>query len=146
MMARPRTAKYPGLQTRRTVPEQATPQEPSSADASTSANPPQAGISKAEAVRQALAAGLSSPGDIAAFLKQKYGIDMARPMISAYKAQAKHRLAAKSSPPTKPRSADGTAHARPTVNADLITDIKAVKHLVERLGAAQVRRIIDLFD
>ena len=44
-------------------------------------------VSKAEAVRQALAAGLDGLDDIAKFVKAKHGYEIPKPQISAYKAQ-----------------------------------------------------------
>jgi hypothetical protein len=55
------------------------------------ANDNRPSISKAEAVRQALSLGLDSLDDIAGFLKSRHGIEMPRPQISAYKAQAKRK-------------------------------------------------------
>jgi hypothetical protein len=48
-------------------------------------------VSKAEAVRQALAQGLDSLDDIAGFLKNRHGIEMPRSQISTYKARSKRR-------------------------------------------------------
>ena len=53
--------------------------------------PPEASISKAAAVRQAMAEGFESLDDIAAFIKTKHGIEIPRPQLSAYKAQARAR-------------------------------------------------------
>jgi hypothetical protein len=39
-----------------------------------------------------------------------------------------------------------TAEAKLTTNSDVIADIEAVKHLVEKLGAGAVRRLVKLFE
>jgi len=36
--------------------------------------------------------------------------------------------------------------ARPAADGEMIDDLAAAKHLVPRLGAKHVRRIVDLFD
>jgi hypothetical protein len=61
-------------------------------------------ISKAEAVRQVLAAGNDSPEDGVGYLKSIHGIEMTRQMFSSYKAQQKARDAKKrpAAPKTKP--------------------------------------------
>ena len=48
-------------------------------------------ISKAQAVRNALAEGHDKPGDIADFAKTRYGLDIPKQQVSAYKTQAKAR-------------------------------------------------------
>jgi len=103
-----------------------------------SAKPEAKAISKADSVRAALADGVDSPGDGVAFIKAKFGIDMPRMQFSAYKAQIRNR-----------EKKDSPAEKKPKMTAsedDVIGDIEAVKHLVERLGGDQVRRIIGLFE
>ena len=121
------------------------------------ASVPLPSLSKTEAVRQALAQGLDSLDDIEDFLKRRHGIEMPRPQISAYKAQAKKKAAegeaaTKTNRGRKPQQATETGHvsrpAKPSGTADsgMIDDLAAVKHLVQRLGAEQVRKIVDLFE
>jgi len=71
-----------------TNPTQAEPGAQQAAPAA-AANDNGPSISKAEAVRQALAEGLSSPGDIADCAKAKHGLDIPKPQVSAYRAQNK---------------------------------------------------------
>ncbi len=93
-------------------------------------------VSKAEAVRRALAEGIDSPGEIARFAKTKYGLDIPVPQASSYKSQIKSRQNKQRMP---------TA-AKVTTKSDVIADIEAVKHLVEKLGAEPVRRLVKLFE
>jgi hypothetical protein len=133
-MARARIAKHP-------EPVQ-TPQheEPSSP-----ARAPQASVSKADAIRAALAEGLDSLGDIEGFIKSRFGLEMPRQMISSYKAQQKARdkkQAGGEEPARKPRG----PVAKPTLNGelDVITALEALKPLVHQLGAEKVKRLVDV--
>jgi hypothetical protein len=149
-MARPRTAK---------------PQPVEPEDESQELPEPEAGgttISKAEAVRQALAQGNDSPEDGTDFLKRIYGIDMTRQMFSSYKAQEKARQAKKQvgskpasnapeqakrgpkpkpavegyvAPPEKPRSAG---------EPDFLLALENIKELVGQYGSDRVKRMVDL--
>jgi hypothetical protein len=114
-------------------------------------------ISKAEAVRVALAEGLESPGDIHDFIKAKFGHEIPNQMVSSYKSQQKARDAKKQAevtpqakpgrkpkaplvegyvaPPEKPRSAG---------EPDVLLALEGVKELVDRFGADRVRRMVDL--
>jgi hypothetical protein len=116
-------------------------------------------ISKAAAVRDALEQGEDGPEDGVAYIKKIHGIEMTRQMFSSYKAQEKARqakkqeAAPKAKPGRKPReaSAEPAAPARavrpePTGDGDMIDDLAAVKHLVQKLGAEQVRKIVGLFE
>src|SRR3954452_22629614 len=49
------------------------------------------GITKAEAVRRALAAGKESPEEGVDYIKRQFGIDMAKQHFSASKSQIKRR-------------------------------------------------------
>ena len=97
------------------------------------------GISKAQAVRNAMAEGLESLDDIEGFLKSRHGIEMPRQQLSAYKSQAKARESAGNE--TAPKAA-----AKPTSgnDGDLLDALEAIKPLVEKLGAEKVRRLVDL--
>lgn len=111
-------------------------------------------VSKAEAVRQALAQGLDELDDITGFLKSQFGIEMPRQQISTYKAQLKARAAKKGSkatgkPGRKPKAAVEGYLAPPSRKptqgeGDLLAAMEAMKPLVEALGADKVHRLVDL--
>jgi hypothetical protein len=119
-----------------------------------------AAISKAAAVRDALAKGNDSPEAGIGYLHSVYGIEMTRQTFSSYKAQEKARQAKRQSeepnaepanggpkpkaplvegyvaPPEKPRAADG--------EADLLASLEALKPLVASLGVEKVKRPAEL--
>jgi hypothetical protein len=73
--------------------------------------------------------------------------------FSAAKAQMKSRQSTpKGKPGRKPQQVAETGHvaaaAKPTVTSvsDMVDDLAAVKHLVQKLGAEQVRKIVGLFE
>jgi hypothetical protein len=113
-------------------------------------------ISKAAAVRDALAQGEDSPEGGIAFIKKVHGIDMTRQMFSSYKAQQKARDAKqaaaspKAKPGRKPKVAS-PAPAQPPValrsangQADLLDALTAMKPLIAQYGAEQVKKMVDL--
>lgn len=107
-------------------------------------------MSKAQAVRNALAEGVEDIGDIEGFVKSRYGIDIPRQMISAYKAMEKKRAEkAAGKPGRKTRGAESSGSApRATrssgLESDLLDAMEAMKPLVEKLGPEKVKRIVDL--
>lgn len=119
MAKRPRSAAAP------------TPEEKQQIEAE---NPPSNGtptITKAQAVRDAMARGLDDLDDITAFLKSTYNIEMPRPQISAYKAQAK---AKESGGTPRTRSApQQTATVPPSFGEDL----KTIRGLLQQAGGAE---------
>jgi hypothetical protein len=118
-------------------------------------------ITKAEAVRQALAAGNELPEDGVGYIKRIHGIDMPRQIFSSYKTQEKARqakqgtqaVAPKDKPGRNPKEGQGQAiegylapPAKPpaTGETDLLVAMEAMKPLVASLGADKVKRIVDL--
>jgi hypothetical protein len=104
-------------------------------------------ISKAAAVRQALAEGSERLDDIAAFIRTKHGIEIPRPQLSAYKAQARAReqkihtgLKPSKAPTPIPKAAK---HGGGT-ETDLIEAMETLKPYVNEHGAERLKRIIDL--
>jgi len=105
-------------------------------------------ISKAQAVRNALAEGLDDIGDIEGFLKSRYGIDMPRQMISSYKSQNKAKEA-EARPVVKVARSEAGGSSTHGVResdpeSDLLEALEAMKPLVEKFGADKVKRIVDL--
>jgi hypothetical protein len=160
-MARTRTAKHP----KPVEPEEESQEIPDEEPATTPV--PQGGfethgrtgsdptpVSKADAVRAALKEGLDAPGDIAEFIKAKYGIELPKQMISSYKAQQKARDAKKEAPKPKPGRKPRTPAVENYVapppkkagdgEVDLLAAMEAMKPLVASLGADKVKRIVDL--
>ncbi|MHC5542713.1 hypothetical protein ACYOEI_31195 [Singulisphaera rosea] len=111
-------------------------------------------ISKAEAIRRALAEGLDMPEEGTEFIRKNFGLEVSKPHFSATKSQIKSRV------PT-----NGDAHhngsrirgsrpfdgflAPPSKSlsggeADLLAAMEALKPLVAILGAEKVKRIADL--
>jgi hypothetical protein len=111
-------------------------------------------VSKAEGVRSALATGIESPSDIVDFLKNQYGIDMTKQMVSSYKSQQKARdskteaPAPKGKPGRKPKAASGDVllPTKPPSRSDtvLLETLEALKPLIATHGAERVKRLVDL--
>lgn len=113
-------------------------------------------VSKAEAVRQALAAGAESPGDGVEFIREEFGIEITKPHFSATKSVLKKRGgAAPSKPGRKPKSGrpasrgvEGYLAPPPkqggTPGADILGAMESLKPLIAELGAERVKRIVDL--
>jgi len=114
-------------------------------------------ISKAEAVRQALSAGMESPEDGVGFIKSNYGIELSKQMWSSYRAQQKARDGKKAESAGVPKGKPGRKAAsvsqldkvvktiQPAVGSSVISDLAAVKALVEKLGVNEVVEIAKLF-
>jgi len=106
-------------------------------------------MSKAQAVRNALAEGVEEIGDIEGFVKSRYGIEIPRQMISAYKAMEKKRAEkATGKPGRKSRGAESSGSAPRARSggseSELLDAMEAMKPLVDKLGAENVKRIVDL--
>jgi hypothetical protein len=102
------------------------------------------GISKMEAVRQALAkhGKDTKPGDLLNHLKSDFGITMSYDMASTYKSAALKKKKGKRGRKPGPKPATAVA-AVPTANGQSaggisLEDITAVKALADRLGAEKV--------
>jgi hypothetical protein len=112
-------------------------------------------VSKAEAVRQALAAGKEMPEEGVAYLLDNFGIVMDRQTFSANKSQEKARDAKKaeasrtSKPGRKPKAAvEGylTPPPKTRSNDDLLGTLEALKPLLASHGADKLHRLVDLLD
>ncbi len=112
---------------------------------------PTKAVSKAEAVRQALANGLDGLDDIAGFIRSKHGIEMPRPQLSAYRSQQKARERSGSTATKRGRKQKTAVEGYlappkivPTGDGDLLDAMEAMKPLVARLGVDKVKRLVDL--
>jgi hypothetical protein len=118
-----------------------------------------ASISKAAAVRDALAKGIDSPEAGIGYLNSVYGIVMTRQTFSSYKAQQKARDAKKQAAAPakvqpakrgpKPREALAAPAQSPVVQkangqADLLDALTAMKPLIAQYGAAKIKQMVDL--
>ena len=101
-------------------------------------------ISKAQAVRNAMAKGLEKPGAIAEFAKTRYGLDIAKQQVSAYKSQAKNREkkqggedpaeAPAVAPAPKVAATPAPARTNGAIPASLFDDLKQLRQMKDRYG------------
>lgn len=112
-------------------------------------------VSKAEAVRRAVAAGVESPAEGAAYVQEHFGIDMDNKTFSLNRSQqkirdAKKQAAAKGKPGRKPiQAVEGDMASPPKQGmaggeSELLAAMEAMKPLVDSMGKEQVKRIVDL--
>jgi hypothetical protein len=113
------------------------------------------GITKIESVRRALAelGREAKPMQIQRFVKERFGIEMNTDHISTSKADILRKMASKGKPAAKPaeaRKAAVTPQAKPARQGNgqaskiRLQDLQAVKELVGRVGADQLRALIDV--
>jgi hypothetical protein len=112
------------------------------------------GITKIEGVRRALAelGREAKPLQIQRFVKERFGIEMNTDHISTSKADILRKMASKGKPAVKQPEASkaATPPGRPTRQGNgqaskiRLQDIQAVKELVGRVGADQLRALIDV--
>ena len=125
------------------------------------ASPPKKGMTKTEAVRRALAhfGSDTKPSEMQPWIKQQFGIEMSANHISASRGdiQRKNKKAGKAKPAAKKLAAPKAAAKQPSAKPPAIThtprattagislpDIEAVQGLVRRVGADQLRALVDL--
>ncbi|MBX9623126.1 MAG: hypothetical protein K2X82_04865 [Gemmataceae bacterium] len=104
-------------------------------------------VSQADMVRDALAAlgANAKPRAIQAYVQEKHGKELSRIIISNYKSNMKKgRLGGlgggRARGAGRPRKAAGAG----TGGSVRLDDLEAVRGLVSRLGAANVRRLVDV--
>jgi hypothetical protein len=108
-------------------------------------------MTKAEAIRQALAAGFLGPQQGTAWIRDKFGIEMTPQHFSAAKTQHNKRAGL---PPgkrgRKPKSLTVEGYLAPPARksahseADVIGALEALKPLVAAMGVERVKRLADL--
>jgi hypothetical protein len=116
------------------------------------------GMTKMEGVRRALAelGKDAKPLRIRDHLKQRFNIDISPDVVSTYKKELARRAAkakGTAKPKGKPAAPEAAAGAKPLPTAApkaqagkgiSLGDIQAVKALVGRVGAEQLRSLVDL--
>lgn len=129
------------------------------------ADEPRGKVTKAAAIRAAIAAGKDSPDEGIAFIRDRFGLDVSKQHWSASRSQfkrkeglggpkaaraprkAKQATASEGVPTPAPRARTApAAQQAPASESGMISDLAAVKALVKRLGAQQVKEIADLFE
>jgi hypothetical protein len=101
-------------------------------------------MTKADAVRSAIAAGVDKPADGAAYVREKFGLDVSPQQFSTYKSiankkagKAPGRRGRKAAPPAAPTN--GRRGSNP---ADLARQVKA---LIGQFGAVAVSDMVAVF-
>lgn len=117
-------------------------------------------VTKTEAVRRAIADGVDSPAEGAAYIKDKFGLDITNQQFSTYKSIAKKKSGvapARRGPKPgrkitgvenvlKPREAAPNGHREGNGKAVNAADLaRAVKQLVSEYGADAVREMTSVF-
>jgi hypothetical protein len=106
-----------------------------------------AGITKMEAVRRALAklGRDAKPLQIKALIKSEFGLEMSADHISTYKGVLRKKAGDKRRPGPEPQAQAAPAAARATAPGGItLDDIRAVKELADRIGAEKVRQLVDV--
>jgi hypothetical protein len=106
-------------------------------------------VTKADAVRAALAEGADSPAEGIAFIKAKFGIDITPAHFSSYKSQQKAKAGKPAGRRGRAPRAEAAAAPLPPSGlngpAGLATSVEAIKVLVDQYGVDQVVGIARLF-
>ncbi|HEX4610530.1 MAG TPA: hypothetical protein VH092_20240 [Urbifossiella sp.] len=114
-------------------------------------------ITKADAVRAALAEGIDTPDEGIAFILKRYGIEMGKPMWSSYRSQEKARQAKKAgggtparrsrAPKAEAAPAPAPAASSPSRNGSIgvAGSVETIKSLVEQYGVDEVVSLARLF-
>jgi hypothetical protein len=104
---------------------------------------------KAEALRRALAqlGSTARPAEIQDFIKANFGVEMITTVISVYKCQLLKRIGKKGKAGWKPKEAGaiiGPSSKRAIHEAVSFRDLRTVKEISNRLGAARMRELLSL--
>jgi hypothetical protein len=111
---------------------------------------PKGGITRKEAVRQALGTlgKDATRSDIQKFIKDKYGFQMTLDHISNCKGEIRkekgHKKPAVAKPPTVQKEKPKQPASVRQGSGISLTDIETVKDLVERVGAHSLKKLIDV--
>jgi hypothetical protein len=104
-------------------------------------------ITKADAVRAALADGIDAPAEIVSYAKEKHGLDITPGQASTYKSLEKKRSTSSHGRKVGRRQVkSGSGGTIDDNGLVAVKDLEAVKSLVEKVGAERVKRIAGLFE
>jgi hypothetical protein len=110
-------------------------------------------ISKADAVRAAMAEGNDTPEEGVAFISKRFGVEVTRQQFSSYKSQEKARQQKKGGQEENGQQGKRAVEA-PVAEVvpaprngtpDVAESIQAIKSLVDTLGVDQVKQIAEIF-
>ena len=127
-------------------------EEPEEGEPETGAAPT---MSKADAIRAALAAGADTPDAGVRFIKDRFGLDVTKQHWSASSSQFRKKDGSAPKAPRAPRAAKAPAPSpraetpaptKTAASADVIGDLEAVKALIRKHGVDGLKRLADLFD
>lgn len=104
-------------------------------------------MSKTDAVREALKANVDGNVEISAWAKEKYNLDIDPKHISVIKWTLKNKKPARKTgrkPGPKPGKKAKAVAVSSNGDTVSITDLEAVRALTGRLGAVNVKRLVDI--
>jgi hypothetical protein len=104
-------------------------------------------MTKADAVRAAIADGKDMPAEGSSHIKEKYGLDVTPQQFSTYKSIANKKAGKAPGRRGRKPGAVAASAAKSTTNGPvgLSTQVEAIKTLVDTLGVEQVVSIAQLF-
>jgi hypothetical protein len=114
---------------------------------------PVATMSKADACRAALAAGIEDAEKAQEFTRSKFGVEIKATDFALYKSKAKQAApATKAKPGRKPKAAAPLLEGyvappekpKAVGEPDVLLALEGVKELVSQFGADKVKRMVDL--
>lgn len=107
-------------------------------------------MTKADAVRAALAKGIGNPTAGVNYIKTNFGVDMPKQQFSVYKSEFKKRGQKGKGKAAPKKTIPAANYVAPPAkaptgsSADVLMVAEAIKPFVSSLGAARVKRIVDL--
>jgi hypothetical protein len=136
-------------------PEDASQEEPDEEPAVVIESTPIGSMSKADACRAALAAGIEDAEKAQEFTRSKFGVEIKATDFALYKSKAKQAAAPAKAEPAKrgrkPKSNEPAvthipAAPRAATNGepDLLESLETLKPLIAAMGAEKVHRLVDL--
>ena len=97
------------------------------------------GQSKSDMVREAIQAGVTETGDVQAWVKRKYNVDIAHSLVPPLRKELAGREATTPTPVT-------ATPTTPEVPAGVdVEAVRLVREAVKRVGADSVKDLADLF-
>jgi hypothetical protein len=105
-------------------------------------------VTKADAVRAAVAEGVNAPAEIVEFVKTKYGLELTAAQASTYKSLDKKRGGTGKRRGGRKVRAKAVATPNSTIIHGMVAieDLEAAKQLVAKVGAEQAKRLVGLFE